>query len=146
MVFNNFILSLQLDPAVFNPFKGNDPDVVTPLGNDDVPEGDYYVLAISDSDDNLIKSTNYQTREDVSSPSIIIPTETKSSVPDIFTEKNSCNTCLNCQFSDDISDGSSCKICSVTEEYISDPDATAEHCDDYYLKSSGYTDEAEDEI
>jgi len=144
MVFNNFILSLQLDPVMFNPFKSNDPDVVTPPGNYDVPEGDYYVLAVSDDDDNSIKSTYDQVEEDVSPSSIIIPTETKSSVPDIFTERNSCNTCLNCQFSDDISDGSSCKICSVTGEYISDPDVTAEHCRDYYLKSSEYTDEVED--
>jgi len=146
MDFNNFILSLQLDPVMFNPFKSNDPDIVTPLGNDDVSEGDYYELAVSDDDDNPTKSTYDQTKEDVNPPSRITLTETKSTVPDIFTERNSCNTCLNCQLSDDISDGSSCKMCSVTGEYISDPDVTAERCRDYYLKSSEYTDEIEDEI
>ena len=146
MVFNNFILSLQLDPVVFNPFKSNNSDVVIPLGNDDVPEGDYYELAVSDDDDNPDKSTYDQTKEDVNEAGEISPTETKSTFPDIFTERNSCTSCLNCQFSDDISDGSSCKICSVTGEYISDPDVTAEDCRDYYLKSSEYTDETEDEI
>ena len=145
MVYDNFILSLQLDPAIFNPFVNNDPDVI-PLGNEDVPEGDYYELDVSDSDDNPAKSTYYPTKEDVKATGKIIPTETKSSLPDIFTERNSCNTCLNCQFSNDISEGSSCKMCSVTGEYISDPDVTAEHCRDYYLKSSEYTDETEDEI
>ena len=145
MVYDNFILSLQLDPAIFNPFVNNDPDVI-PLGNEDVPEGDYYELDVSDSDDNPAKSTYYPTKEDVKATGIIIPTETKNSLPDIFTERNSCNTCLNCQFSNDISDGSSCKVCSVTGEYISGPDVTAEHCRDYYLKSSEYTDETEDEI
>jgi len=146
MVFNNFILSLQLDPVMFNPFKSNDPEIVIPLGNDDVPEGDYYELAVSDDDDNPVKSTYDQTKEGANTPSKIIQTETKSTAPDIFTERNSCNTCLNCQFSDDISDGSSCRVCSVTGEYISDPDVTAEHCRDYYLKSSEYTEEVEDEI
>jgi hypothetical protein len=146
MNFNNFILSLQLDPTVFNPFKSNDPDVVTPLGNDDVSEGDYYELAVSDDDDNSTKSTYDQAKEGVNTLSRTVPTETKSTVLDIFTDRNSCNTCLNCQLSDDISDGSSCRMCSITGEYISDPDVTAAHCRDYYLKSSEYTDEIEDEI
>ncbi len=145
MVFNNFILSLQLDPAILNPFVNNDPDVI-PLGNDDVPEGDYYELDVSDSDDNPAKSIYDQTKEDVKATGRIITTKTNSSFHDIFTERNSCNTCSNCQLSDDISDGSSCRMCSVTGEYILDPDVTAEYCRDYYLRSSEYTDETEDEI
>ena len=145
MIFLDFLTSLHLDPVIFNPFNTTYKDCV-PLFEYDGPEGDDYELAESVPMPTSVTLTQAPTRDDVTHPSVIVPNETEESIPDVFSNNNSCNTCLNCKLSDDISDGSSCKICSVTGEYISDPDLTAVSCGYYSEKSSDYSEETEDEV
>ena len=145
MIFLDFLTSLHLDPVIFNPFNTTYKDCV-PLFEYDGPEGDDYELAESDPIPTSAKLTHTPTRDDVTHPSVIVSNETEESIPDVFLNSNSCNTCLNCKLSDDISDGSSCKICSVTGEYVIDPELTAVSCEYYSVKSSDYSEEIVDEI
>lgn len=145
MIFLDFLTSLHLDPVIFNPFNTTYKEGV-PLFEYDGPEGDDYELAESVPMFTLAKLTRAPTRDDVTHPRVIVSNETEESIPDVLLNNNSCNTCSNCMLSDDISDGSSCKICSVTGEYITDQDLTAVSCEYYSVKSSDYLEEAEDEI
>jgi len=145
MIFLDFLTSLHLDPFIFNPFRNTDQYCV-PLFEYDGPEGDDYELAESDPKPSPVKLTKTSTRDGVTRPSVIVPNETEKSIPDVFLNNNSCCSCLNCKLSDDISDGSSCKVCSVTGEYISDPDLTAMSCEYYSVKSFDYSEEIEEEI
>ena len=145
MIFLDFLMSLHLDPVIFNPFNTTYKDCV-PLFEYDGPEGDDYELAESVPMPTSVKLAQAPASDGVTHPSVIVPNETEESIPDVFLNSNSCNTCLNCKLSDDILDGSSCKICSVTGEYIIDPDLTAVSCGYYSIKSSEYSEETEDEV
>jgi hypothetical protein len=145
MIFLDFLTSLHLDPVIFNPFITTDQYCV-PLFEYDGPEGDDYELEESVPMPTSVKLTQTPTRDDVTRPHVIVSNETEEPISDVFLNNNSCCSCLNCKLSDDISDGSSCKICSVTGEYISDPDLTAESCEYYSVKSSDYAEEIENEV
>ena len=125
MVFNNFILSFQLDPSVFNPFT-----VSSEIYNgSDCPEeeGDPYILA-EDIPGYLLKPASHK-RQD-----IIIDHE-RAVFLDVITEENEkvqkCQRCTYRQRSLDPYDSSDSYICTVDGSPITSGRQDIEECLDF---------------
>ena len=84
MVYNNFILSFQLDPSIFNPFSVSS-ETDTDSGRPE--EGDPYILA-EDIPGYLLKSAIYKSQEVIIYPEQTIPI-------DIITEEAEEREALN---------------------------------------------------
>ena len=113
MVYNNFILSFQLDPVMFNPFTVSS-DVQTDSDYSE-EEGDAYILA-DDIPSSQIYSTvsetqTVQVRQESNAPVDIIADE----VP----EHQKCYYCSHRQRSLDPYDSSDSYVCSVDGSPIS---------------------------
>ena len=125
MVFNNFILSFQLDPSVFNPFTDS-PKTCT---DSDRPEeeDDPYILA-EDIPGYLLKPASHK-RQD-----IIIDHE-RAVFLDVIPEENEkvqkCQRCIYRQRSLDPYDSSDSYICTVDGSPITSGRQDIEECLDF---------------
>jgi len=107
MVYNDFILSLQLDPAIFNPFT---VFLNVQMDSDySGEEGDAYILA-----DDIPSSQIYST---VSEVQIVQVRQESNALVDIITDEASenqkCYYCSHRQRSLDPYDSSDSYVCSV---------------------------------
>jgi len=125
MVFNNFILSFQLDPSIFNPFTES-----SKIDNgSDCPEeeGDPYILA-EDLPGYLLKPASHKSHE------VIIDHE-RAVFLDVITEENEkvqkCQRCTYRQRSLDPYDSSDSYICTVDGSPISSGRQDIEECLDF---------------
>jgi hypothetical protein len=126
MVFNNFILSLQLDQNVFNPFidKINDSYL-----NED-GEGDSYILA----DDYESPKTEFKTSPDYEVKlfsEIDNPDDNQSEGDGML---NPCYECIYCQQSSAPYDGSDSYICTRDGDPIRQDNTVENICHSFSKK------------
>lgn len=124
MVFNNFILSFQLDPSVFNPFTDSSE---TGTDSDRPEEGDPYILA-EDIPGYLLKPASHKSQEVVIYREQTIPT----GIPlDEEREAQKCQRCIYRQRSLDPYDSSDSYICTVDGSPITSGRQDIEECLDF---------------
>jgi hypothetical protein len=120
MVYNNFILSFQLDPSMFNPFIDTNKVYIECIND----EGDAYILATDD---------------EVSPPSFMTsPENDEKSTPDThFSEDDNsepndvtriCYRCQFCMQSGELSEGSDAYVCSRDGETLSSKQESRFQC------------------
>lgn len=128
MVFNDFILSLQLDPVIFNPFfdKNN-----YSYGDD---EGDPYILG----DDYEYPKTEFKTSPDyeVKLSSEIDSTDDDQSEGENIS--NQCYECTYCQQSSDPYDSSDSYICTRDGDQIRHDNTVKDICHAFLKKEELY--------
>jgi len=107
MVYNNFILSFQLDPSIFNPFT--DSPETDKCSDRPEEEGDPYILA-EEISGYLLKPASHKSQDIVIYPEQTIPT---GITLDEDREAQKCQHCAYRQRSLDPYDSSDSYICSV---------------------------------
>jgi len=124
MVYNNFILSFQLDPSIFNPFSVSS-ETDTDSGRPE--EGDPYILA-EDIPGYLLKQASHKSQE------VIIYPEREVFL-DVIPEENEkvqkCQRCSYRQRSLDPYDSSDSYICTVDGSPITSGRQDIEECLDF---------------
>lgn len=127
MVYNNFILSFQLDPSVFNPFTDS-PETST---DSDRPEeeGDPYILA-EDIPGYLLKPASHKSQEVVIYPEQTIPIDIIIKEEE-EREAQKCQRCSYRQRSLDPYDSSDSYICTVDGSPIAPGRQDIEECLDF---------------
>jgi len=111
MVYNNFILSFQLDPVVFDPFVDTNKVYIECIND----EGDAYILAADDE----VSPPSFRTspeKDDKSTHDIHSPEDDNSEPNDVT------RICYRCQFciqSGELSEGSDAYVCSRDGETLS---------------------------
>jgi len=121
MVYNNFILSFQLDPVVFNPFVDTNK-VYIEYPNDD--EGDAYILAIDDEVPHSSFKTSPKNEENPTPESTC--SEDDNSEPTDVTRI--CYRCRFCIQSGELSEGSDSYVCSRDGETLSSKRESRSKC------------------
>ena len=127
MVYNNFILSFQLDPSIFNPFSDSS-ETDTDSGRPE-EEGDPYILA-EDIPGYLLKPASHKSQEVIIYPEQTIPI-------DIITEEaeereaQKCQHCAYRQRALDPYDSSDSYICTVDGSPITSGRQDIEECLDF---------------
>ena len=125
MVYNNFILSFQLDPSIFNPFtvsSETDTDSDRPEEEDDP-----YILA-EDIPGYLLKPSSHKSQEVIIYPEQAIPT---GITLDEDRESQKCQRCSYRQRSLDPYDSSDSYICTVDGSPITSCRQDIEECLDF---------------
>ena len=126
MVFNDFILSLQLDPAIFNPFDDrNDAS-----RSDDNDEGDAYIL----DHDYASPPTEFKTSPDYEVKSSSDVDNSSDDRPEEDRGPNPCYQCIYCQQSSDPYDSSDSYICTRDNCYIKEKKTSTAVC--YYFSKN----------
>lgn len=125
MVFNDFILSLELDPAIFNPFAAS-PEVQK---TSDYPEeeGDPYTLV----DDIPIYPSCYSKSKN----EIVVSKPVTHPSVDVISEEvdevQKCQSCIHRQRSLDPYDSSSAYICTIDGSKLPCRRKDVDDCIDY---------------
>jgi len=120
MVYNNFILSFQLDPIMFNPFIDTNK-VYIECNND---EGEAYTFVIDD--DQSLPSFRTSSENDEKSTPDAHPSEDDNSE---FTDTTKmCYQCRFCIQSGELSEGSDAYVCSRDGETLSSKRESHFHC------------------
>jgi len=125
MVYNNFILSFQLDPSIFDPFtvsSETDTDSDRPE-----EEGDPYILA-EDIPGYLLKPASHKSQEVVIHPEQTIPIDIAMEED---REAQKCQRCTYRQRSLDPYDSSGSYICAVDGSPITSGWQDIEECLDF---------------
>jgi len=124
MVYNNFILSFQLDPSIFNPFSDSS-ETDTDSGRPE--EGDTYILA-EDIPGYLLKPASHKSQEVIIYPEQAIPIDITL---DEDREAQKCQHCAYRQRSLDPYDSSDSYICTVDGSPITSGRQDIEECLDF---------------
>ena len=128
MVYDDFILSLQLDPVIFNPFI--DRNNISSSSQDD--EGDCYEF-----DDGFVSPpTEFKTSPDYE-VKLSSETEDSSEEEPVIEEinQNKCHKCIYCQQSSDLCEGSNSYLCSKDGDLITSKSFLEYDCQ-YFSKNS----------
>lgn len=125
MVYNNFILSFQLDPSFFNPFT--DSPEADKCSDRPEEEGDPYILA-EDIPGYLLKPASHKSQDIVIYPEQTIPT---GITLDEDREAQKCQRCSYRQRSIDPYDSSDSYICTVDGSPITSGRQDIEECLDF---------------
>ena len=135
MVFNDFILSLQLDPRIFNPFDGAHAD--GNYQNYSEEECDNYIL----EDDFDAQPSNHEIGHRQETNSISYQSCQFQEVQEEPIGSKSCDHCSYCQVSSDAFAGSDDYVCTCDGEPIVFDDRKADRCSNYKEKEFDFDDD-----
>ena len=111
MVYNNFILSFQLDPSIFNPFIDTNK-VCIECVND---EGEHYTVVIDDDQ----PPSNFRTSSGNGENTAPDSNHTENDYSEFVDVTKRCYQCRFCIQSGELSEGSDSYICSRDGETLS---------------------------
>lgn len=133
MVYNNFILSFQLDTAMFNPFIDTNK-VCIECVND---EGEHYTVVIDDDQ----PPSNFKTSSEndgKSPPGVNHSDGDNSESPDVTKRCYQCRFCIQ---SDELSEGSDSYICAKDGETLSSKRESCTLCFSFSEKNDDHNEE-----
>jgi len=111
MVYNNFILSFQLDPVMFNPFIDTNK-VCIECVND---EGEYYTVVIDDDP----PPSNFRTSSGDGEKTAPDSNHTENDYSESLDVTKRCYQCRFCIQSGELSEGSDSYVCAKDGETLS---------------------------
>lgn len=132
MVFNDLILSLQLDPAIFNPFD----DRNNASRSDDNDEGDPYIL----DHDYVSPPTEFKTSPDYEVKLSSDADNSSADQPEEDRSSSQCYQCIYYQQSSDPYDSSDSYICTRDNFYINEKNTSTDGCYYFSKKEDIYED------